>query len=73
MKKITEKQRAAVGFIYDNPGANMTHPDCPTPRKDHDRHYLGKDDRGVPQRCEGFEWDGALESDWWRETGWTGR
>lgn len=44
----------------------MPHPDCTLVGVDHDRHYLGRDDRGVPQRCEG-DWEEIKN-----ETGWTG-
>lgn len=43
----------------------MPHPDCPLAGTDHDRHYLGRDARGVSQRCEG-----DVEEDRY-ETGWT--
>lgn len=56
--KITDPATAAAGCTSTN---------------DHGPHYLGRDDRGVPQRCQGYTWDGALAGDWWRETGWTGR
>lgn len=39
---------------------------------DHERHYIGRDARGVPQRCEGHYSDWALAGESWRETGWTG-
>lgn len=52
--------------------AAPTTPGTCTRLGDHEPHYLGRDHRGVPQRCPGVEEDWATTGQWWRETGWTG-